>query len=318
MLPKIERILCPVDFSEFSAKAYDYAYSLARHYGAKLLLQHVVAPIGGSYPLYVLPGASLATIDWDLTADAEKRLKEIVEKRASNGCQAEFVVHKGSIPEAILAFAESQHIDMIVMGTHGRRGWDRLVTGSVTERVLRKARCPVLVVRKPVHDFVDPNVTDNVVRLQKILACTDFSENSSAALDYALSLAQEYRAELTIVHVLEEFPGTDLPARTQEIEHKLRQSIPSKALDLCRVELKVRVGQPYQEIIQLAVEDRTDLMVLGVRGRSATDLAVFGSTTNRVIQLGPCPVLAVHTDPGLQSEEPCVFCATKADKTGSM
>lgn len=318
MLPQIDRILCPVDFSQFSTKAYDYAYSLARHYGAKLLLQHVVAPIGGSYPLYALPGASLATIDWDLTADAEKRLKEIVEKRASNGCQAEFVVHKGYIPEAILAFAASQHIDMIVMGTHGRRGWDRLVTGSVTERVLRKAGCPVLVVRKPVHDFVDPNVTDNVVRLQKILFCTDFSENSSAALEYAVSLAQEYLAELTNGHVLEEFPGTDLPAKTQEIEHKLRQAIPPKVLDLCRVELKVRMGKPYQEIIQLAVEDRTDLVVLGIRGRSATDLAVFGSTTNRVIQLGPCPVLAVHAGPGLQSEEPCVFCATRADKTGSM
>lgn len=317
MLPKIERILCPVDFSEFSTKAYDYAYSLARHYGAKLWLQHVVAPIGGSYPLYVVPD-TFAAIDWNMTADAEKRLKEIVERRVTNGCRAEFVVHTGAIPEAILSFAESQHIDMIVMGTHGRRGWDRLVTGSVTERVLRKARCPVLVIRKPVHDFVDPNVTDNAVRLQKILFCTDFSENSSVALEYALSLAQEYRAELTIVHALEEFPGMDLPSKTREIEHKLRQAIPSKARDLCRVELKVRVGQPYQEIIQLAVEDRTDLVVLGVRGRSATDLAVFGSTTHRVIQLGPCPVLAVHTDAGLQSEESCVFCATRAPKTGSV
>lgn len=317
MPPKIERILCPVDFSEFSMKAYDYAYSLARRYGAKLLLQHVVAPIGGSYPLYVVPD-TFAAIDWDMTAYAEKRLKEIVEKRASNGYQTEFVVHTGPIPEAILSFAESQHTDMIVMGTHGRRGWDRLVTGSVTERVLRKARCPVFVVRKPVHDFVEPSVTDNVVRLQKILLCTDFSENSSAALDYALSLAQEYRAELTIVHVLEEFPGTDLPAKTSEIEHKLRQAIPLKALDLCRVELKVRVGKPYQEIIQLALEDRTDLVVLGVQGRSAADLAVFGSTTHRVIQFGPCPVLAVHSDAGLQSEESSVCCATTAHKAGSL
>src|SRR5690242_10659840 len=318
MLPKIERVLCPVDFSEFSAKAYDYAYSIARHYGAKLLLQHVVAPIGGSYPLYVIPDASLATINWDLTADAEKRLKEIVEKHASNGFLAEFVVHSGLIPEGILSFVESRHIDMIVMGTHGRRGWDRLVTGSVTERVLRHARCPVLVIRKSVHDFVDPNVADKAVRLQKILFCTDFSENSSAALEYALSLAQEYRAELTIVHVLEEFPGTDLPSKTRQIEQKLRQTIPSRARDLCRVELKVRVGKPYQEIIQLAVEDRTDLIVLGVRGRSTTDLAVFGSTTHRVIQLGPCPVLAVHTDAGLQSEESCEFCVTRVPKTGSM
>lgn len=296
-MQKIERILCPVDFSEFSAKAYDYAYSLARHYEAKLFLEHIISPVGATYPHAMLPDGAVAAIYWDLSADAEKRLTEMAEKRASDGFQPEFVVHKGFVPETLLTFAEEQSADLIVMGTHGRRGWDRLMMGSVTESVLRKARCPVLAVRKPAHDFVDPKRPHDIVHLRKILFCTDFSENSSVALEYALSLAQEYQAELTVLHVLEEFPATDLPARTQEVEHKLLEPIPPDALDWCTLKAKVRVGKPYQEIIQLALEDQTDLIVLGVRGRGALDLAVFGSTTHRVIQFGPCPVLAVHMEP---------------------
>jgi nucleotide-binding universal stress UspA family protein len=295
---KIERVLCPIDFSEFSATAFDYACSLARYYEAKLFLEHVVSPVGATYPRYMLPDAAVATIYWDLSADAGKRLQEMVKKRASNGFQPELVVHKGLVPETILTFAKEQAVNLIVMGTHGRRGWDRLMTGSVTESVLRKALCPVLAVRKPAHNFVDPKQGDDIIHLRKILFCTDFSENSSAALEYALSLAQEYRAELTVLHVLEEFPGRELQTKTEEVEHKLREPIPPDALDWCSVKTRVRVGKPYQEIIQLALEDQIDLIVLGVRGRSAADLAVFGSTTHRVIQLGPCPVLAVHMEAG--------------------
>lgn len=294
---KIERVLCPVDFSEFSVKAYDYAYSLARHYEAKLFLEHVVSLVGTTYPHAMLPDGTVATIYWNLANDAEKQLQEMVNERRWNGCRSEIVVQKGFVQEAILKLAEDQSVDLIVMGTHGRRGWDRLMMGSVTESVLRKARCPVLAVRKPAHDFIDPKQPHDVVHLRKVLFCTDFSENSSVALEYALSLAQEYQAELTVLHVLEQFPGPDLTAKTQEVEHKLREPILPDALDWCTVKTVVRVGKPYQEIIQFAVEDQTDLIVLGVRGRGTLDLAVFGSTTHRVIQLGPCPVLAVHKEP---------------------
>jgi len=293
---KIERILCPIDFSEFSTTAFDYACSLARYYEAKLFLEHVISPVGATYPYYVLPDAAVATIYFDLTADAEKRLQEMVNEHAQDGFQPELVVHKGFVPQTILTFAKERAVNLIVMGTHGRRGWDRLMMGSVTEHVLRKAPCPVLAVRKPAHDFVDPKQGDEIIRLRKILFCTDFSENSSAALEYALSLAQEYRAELTVLHVLEEFPGRELQTKIEGIEHQLREPIPPDALDWCTVKAKVRVGKPYQEIVQLALEDQTDLIVLGVRGRNAVDLAIFGSTTHRVIQLGPCPVLAVHIE----------------------
>lgn len=294
---KIERILCPVDFSECSEKAYDYAYSLARHYEAGLFLKHIISPFEVTYPHAMVPDGALATMYGELTADAEKRLAELVKKYPSNGFKPNCAVQRGFVSDTILASAEEQSADLIVMGTHGRRGWDRLMMGSVTEWVLRKARCPVLAVRKPAHDFVDPKQPQDIIHLKKILFCTDFSENSYVALEYALSLAEEYQAELTLLHVLDGFPPQNLQAETQEAEHKLRQPIPPDSLDWCTVKTAVQPGMAYREILKLAQQDQTDLIILGVRGRNAVDLAIFGSTTHRVLQLSPCPVLTVHMKP---------------------
>jgi nucleotide-binding universal stress UspA family protein len=292
---KIERIICPVDFSEFSAKAYDYAYSLARHYGAELFVEHVVQPLTVTYPNYGFPESTAYDLYGSLATDAEQRLKELVQTRSWNGLQPEWVVQKGLAADSILGFAETQGANLIVMGTHGRRGLDRLAMGSVAERVLRKAQCPVLVVRKPAHDFVDPRDLSEPVHLSKILLCTDFSDYSLRALDYAFSLAMEYNAELTLLHVLENVhASTDLGAIVAEAKECLANCAPKEAGDRCKFKCVVRIGKPYQEIIQLSLEMQSDLVIMGVRGRNALNLALFGSTSHRVIQLGSCPVLAVH------------------------
>ncbi|HEV2177566.1 MAG TPA: universal stress protein [Terriglobia bacterium] len=292
---KIERIVCPVDFSEYSTKAYDYAYSLAKHYRAKLFLEHVVQPLQVPYPYYAFPEATVNDVYWNVSGDAEKRLKDLATSRVWNGLQPEWVVQKGFVPDTILEFAEQQSANLIVMGTHGRRGIDRVTMGSVTEKVLRKARCPVLAVRKPAHDFVNPEEGRDPVRLRRILLATDFSDYALRALDYGFSLAMEYNAELTLMHVLEDVPASpDLQTATKEAISRLENPIPQDARNWCSIKSVVRIGKPYQEIIQLALEAQSDLVILGVRGRNALDLALFGSTTHRVIQLGSCPVLAVH------------------------
>jgi len=290
---KIERILCPVDFSDFSAKAYDYAYSLARHYGSKVYLEHVVQPLTAAYPYYAFPD-SVNRVFWNLNVDAEKRLHELAKKHAWNGLQPDFIVQDGYPVESILSFAREKAVDLIVMGTHGRQGLDRLTMGSVTEKVLRKARCPVLAVRKPAHDFIGAENGADPVQLRKILFCTDFSEHSRRALEYASSLAMEFNAELTLLHVLEAAASEHLQSATAAALDQLEKLAPPAARDWCTVKTTVRLGKPYQEIIQLALESQTDVVVMGVRGRNALDLALFGSTTHRVIQLGNCPVLAVH------------------------
>jgi len=292
---KIERILCPVDFSEYSIRAYDYAYSLAKHYGAQLVVEHVVQPITVTYPYYGFPDVTAYDVYWNISSDAEKRLQDLVRTHQLNGVRPEWVVEKGVAPDAILSLADERAASLIVMGTHGRRGLDRLAVGSVTERVIRRARCPVLAVRKPAHDFISPDVAGDPVRLQRILLCTDFSAHSEKALDYAFSLAMEYNAEVTLLHVLEDLPAAkDLLRATSEAMHALEDAVPKEAPNWCKVKCLVRMGKPYQEIIQLAQESQSDLVILGVRGRNALDLALFGSTTHRVIQLGGCPVLAIH------------------------
>jgi nucleotide-binding universal stress UspA family protein len=291
---KIERILCPMDFSEFSVRAYGYAQSLAKRYAAKLYVEHVVQPLGTAYPYYVFP-ETVNQIYGNMADEARQHLQEFVKIHTRDGIQTEFVVETGPVSQCILSFSESQSIDLIVMGTHGRHGVDHLTMGSVTEKVLRKAQCPVLAVRRPAHDFVSPGKEGEPVRLQRILYCADFSQQSERALSYALSLAMEYNAELTLLHVLEGVPRSDnLEKETERIQQQLWQPIPSDASNWSTIKSVVRIGKPYQEIIQLALEAHTDLVIMGVRGRSALDLALFGSTTHRVLQLGPCPVLAVR------------------------
>jgi nucleotide-binding universal stress UspA family protein len=293
---KMKRILCPVDFSDCSAKAYDYAYSLARRYEAKLYVEHVVQVLQSAYPYYNFPDIAGSSIYWDVSKSAEERMRALIKDHSFNGFQPEMVVHKGFLPDSILAFAQNIQADLVVMGTHGRRGLDRFVMGSVTESVLRKAVCPVLAVRKPAHDFVHPEQTQEPVRLKRILLCTDFSRFALRAMQYALSLAQEYNSELTLLHVVDDVGKQGAEAVMREVHHRLEQLVPEDARNWCAVRTAVRIGKPYGEIIQAAVEQQSDVIILGVRGHGALDLAVFGSTTHRVLQLGPCPVLAVHDE----------------------
>lgn len=290
---KIENILCPVDFSEFSVKAFDYAYSLARRYDAKLYLEHVIRPL--TEFSYRTPQPWMHEYYEKSRTESGEELRKMIAKQATNSFKPEIVVEIGFPDETILDFAQKQPIDLIVMGTHGLRGADLWMMGSVTEKVIRKARCPVLAVRKPMHDFVAPKETDDPVQLRKILLATDFSDHGQRAFAYAISLAMEYNAELTLLHVLDDIPhGQELSSVTARLIHDLEAPVPPDARNWCTIKSTVRVGKPYQEIIQLALDSQTDLIVLGVRGRSGTGLALFGSTTYRVLQLGSAPVLAVH------------------------
>jgi nucleotide-binding universal stress UspA family protein len=293
-MPELRRILCPVDFSACSASAYRHALSLARHYRATLFVLHIVE-------LWRYPSADFAASADSfeefcrvLSEKSSERLQDFVKRYPIEEIKPECVVQRGDASDSILSFATAQHADMIVMGTHGRRGVDRLMLGSVTERVMRKASCPALVVRPPPHEVLSPGELRDPVHLRRILFCTDFSEAAHRALDYALSLMAEYGAELTLLHVLEDLPGSADPAdATATVIEQLEKLIPPERRQTGGMKSVVHIGQPYQQIIQFASEAQTDLVIMAVHGRGALDLAVFGSTTYRVIQLGPCPVLVV-------------------------
>jgi len=293
-MQQIERILCPIDFSDFSVTAYDYAQSLAWHYKATLFLEHVIDSLTPFYPYHAFPDA-YNDICRKLRADAEQQLREFAKKHSWRGIQPRCNVEDGVATDLILRLAEAEAVNLIVMGTHGLGGLDHLALGSVTEKVLRKARCPVLAIRKPAHAFAPPGGEPDLVQLHRILYCTDFSDHSEQAFDHAISLAAEYHAELTALHVLEDLPSSaDIENETAKVLERLEKRISAEARKNGTTKAAVRIGKAYQQIIELALESQTDLIVMGVRGRHALDLVVFGSTTYRVVQLGPCPVLVVH------------------------
>jgi nucleotide-binding universal stress UspA family protein len=293
---EIKLIHCPIDFSEFSVRAYRHAQSLAEHYRAKVVVQHVVE-------VWRHPSASFATSTalYDeycqtLRGNGKLQLQEFVRNHTHDDALPDVVVEEGMAPDSILSFAQAQKSDLIVMGTHGLRGFDRLMLGSVTDRVMRRAPCPVMAVREPPPDLMAAGEERRYTHhLNQILACTDFSEDSVRGLNYGISATAEYNAELTVLHVLEEAPsaarrGEAIAAATEQLE----KLIPPEKCKGLKVKTAVRMGKPYREIIQLAQEAKTDLVTMGVRGRGALELEVFGSTTYRVMQLGPCPVLTVH------------------------
>jgi nucleotide-binding universal stress UspA family protein len=289
---KIEKILCPVDFSDFSTSGFEYAVSFAARYKAKLYVQHVIESVTALFTYENLPG--WREVYAEFRAAAEEALEKLIASRVSQHVQPETVLQVGDPADLILKFAQKETIDLIVMGSHGRRGLDRLITGSVTQRVVRKAHCPVLAVRKPIHEFAS-QAPDGGLEIRKILLASDFSDHAHHAFGYALALAMEYHAELTLLHVLEDVPRhQELQCETARLIRELEAPLPSDARSRCTIKSVVRLGKPYGKIIQLATESQTDLIVMGVRGRGALDVAVFGSTTNRVLQLGPCPVLSVH------------------------
>jgi nucleotide-binding universal stress UspA family protein len=294
MVPgRIERILCPVDFSEVSEKAYRYAQSIACHYRAKLILQHVLESWQYSMNYYSVTPEVYESVRQTLLSGAKQELQQLVDKYT--GVKPECIVEEGMSTDAIVYLAQVRAANLIVMGTHGRSGFDHLMLGSVTEHVLRHASCPVLAVPGERPDESPKSPADNSVQVRQILCCVDFSEHSQRALQHAFSVAQAYGADLTVLHVLDNLGEFyDAGKESTAAMDKLQKLVAPLTLAPERIHLEVRLGKPYKEILDLAAERQIDLIVTGVRGRNSVDLAVFGSNAYRVIQFYPRPVLTVR------------------------
>jgi nucleotide-binding universal stress UspA family protein len=212
------------------------------------------------------------------------------------------VTECGNVHREILDQADALEADLLVMGSHGRSGFDRLLLGSITEKVMRKADCPVMVV--PPH--ADHPVAAGDVGFDRILCAVDFSDCSLVALNYALSIAEEADARITVVNVLEKPPELDAHPMSEDFNveavraaaeaerlRQLRALIPKKVLPYCTVETTVWEGRAWRGILALAAERKSDLIVMGVKGRGALDLTLFGSNTHDVIRGATCPVLTV-------------------------
>jgi len=299
---RISRVLCPIDFSETSRHAIEQAAAIAGWYRAQLTVLHVYSPVFMPVPMLPAPG--------DRVADSELErvrgeARAFLDASPSAGVDVDLTLAVGSAAAQILDRAAALPADLIVMGTHGASGFEHAMLGSVTEKVLRRATCPVLTVPPRAH------VTSRLP-FRRIVCAVDFSEWSSAALVLAASVAQESGASLALVHVLE-WPWDEPPppvfsawpehaAALSEFRRYLvtsatnrLESIASEVADDRSVAtVHVAHGKPYVQLLRVAADLDADLIVLGVHGRNPIDLAVFGSTTNQVVRRATCPVLTLR------------------------
>jgi nucleotide-binding universal stress UspA family protein len=302
----IRRILCPIDFSEHSRRALDHAVAIARWYGSAITVLHVFSPAPvaafGAGPVMLEPIA-LPSLDREQVL---AQTSAFAEAARAPGVAIEAIVREGSVAGEILERAARIEADLLVIGTHGRSGFDRLLLGSVTEKVLRQAGCPVMTVPARLQGGVHAGP----VLYKRILCPVDFSPSSLQALDYALSLAQEADGRLIVHHVIaHEFEnagetaavvvdagmtvGDFLKAREAAIQRRLQELV-AGAPEFCHVEPLVTHGKPWREVLRAAGELQSDLIVMGVQGRGAADLLFFGSTTQHVVRQASCPVLTLR------------------------
>jgi nucleotide-binding universal stress UspA family protein len=301
----IRRILCPIDFSDASTHAIDHAVAFASWCKARITALHVYSTSLVPIPGVDLSGQGEATDDTGVET-LRTRIASHCKAARTAGIDLDIVIESGQPASHILERAASLPADLIVMGTHGTSGFQHLVLGSVTERVLRKASCAVLTV---------PPRAQGTSRLpfRRLLCAVDFSDSSLTALQYAFSLARESDAELTILHVIEwpwrepPSPSTnDLPpAQALALAEYRRyceqsattrlKSLGPEAVSATRPPVtRISHGKPYVETLRVAADDSADLIVIGVHGRNPLDLHVFGSTANQLVRRATCPVLTVR------------------------
>jgi nucleotide-binding universal stress UspA family protein len=296
---EFKHILSPVDFSDSSARSLAHAAALARWYDATLTVLHVavtfeVLPVKGAV------GVPMPAIQSAAEDDANQRLRELLGAGGLTE-KAVAIARTGDPAKTIVDEAVTNKADLLVMGTHGRRGFNRLLLGSVTESVLRQAPCPVLTVPPRT-----PTELSDVVTFKRILCPTDFSVSARRALEFALDLARQADGRVTVLHAIEwlaeEEPRTRGHFNVPEFRRYLEEDARTQLAELvagepttwAEIESEIVFGRAYREILRAAETRQSDLIVMGVQGRGGLDLAVFGSATQQVVRGASCPVLTVR------------------------
>jgi len=296
---QVKTILCPTDGSPFAEGALRHAIVLARWFGAEIAATHVyeAPPVA----LGRIAGPRLSIDDAEL-ARVEDELKRFLAPATEAGLPTSLRVAIGDPVDEILRMAESIPADLVVMGTHGRSFYERLVIGSVTEKLLRRCAMPVIAVPAPKHHPVEARQ----ILFETIVCAVDFSPASLRALDYAFWLAKLAKGRLVLVHVLEQFAGAGSTDETPFDVSDYRQSLEATAGERLRAvfadyqepELKpdfvVVTGRAGPQIARLAAEREAGLVVMGVVGRGAVDLTLFGSAANHLVRTATCPVLTIR------------------------
>ena len=277
----IHKILCPTDFSDFSASALTESVRLARWFGAEVTVVHVIPfalPIAGDIG-YVQAAEEEAAA----REEALERLQNFVNASKHAGVAIRTVCRQGDPCHEIRELARETGADLVVMGTHGRSGFKRLMLGSVTEAVLNRPPAPVLTVNR--------ELPERKGLFRTVLCAIDVSEWSAGTIAVAEAIADEGAKRLLVLNVMEHpFDASGALERTTLAG--LHRLIPGAARRSYRIDERVTFGEPDREIMAVAAEEAADVVVMGTRG-AGTLGHLFGSTVRSVVRDAACPVLVV-------------------------
>jgi nucleotide-binding universal stress UspA family protein len=300
---RLRHVLCPFDFSEVSTRALEQAGVLTRASGARLTVLHVFLSVMPTTGLNALDAGTAQVIEPADLEELRDKVAAVCRSAIDADARVDIIIVGGAPAPSILDHAALNSVDLIVMGTHGTSGFQHLLLGSVTEKVLRRAACPVLTV--PPRAAGTPTAS-----FRQVLVAVDFSDCSKLALKAAATMADS-AAMMTLLHVMEwpwhepPVPGMEgMPASQVEALLDYRRYLETSATDGLKglaaglpgrtVATEVRFGKAYRELLDAAGERKADLIVIGVRGRGPVDIGFFGSTANHVVRAAACPVLTVN------------------------
>ncbi len=268
----IQNILLATDFSTFSDAALPYAAGFAKRYGSTLFIVTVLAGVYDFLPAH--PSR--------MEQDAQRRLEFLLGSSIFEGIEQKGIVGRGDVFPVLQELIRQNRIDLVILGTHGRKGFERLVLGSVAEDVFRHTTCPVLTV----GPLVKPN--SHPSELRHVLFATSFGEETKHGLPYALSIAEEHQAKFTLLHAV--------PGQESDIGEKLVTMMPPDANLKIRPEFIVKTGDPAETIVATAAEIDADLIVMGVHRTAAVATHGARGTAYKVVCQAHCPVLTVGAD----------------------
>ncbi|MEO8358992.1 MAG: universal stress protein [Vicinamibacteria bacterium] len=292
-------VLCPLDFSDFSEPSLRQAVSFARRSNARVVALHVI-------PFAAPPRMSAGALDAgfldippaflaERRSDVAKQLRDVAHICASEGVDIEIEIREGDPWREIEATARSLPADLVVLGTHGRGGWDRFVMGSTTEKLIRRLPCPVLTLGPPQLEQRGPS-------FRIVLCAVDLTPESTVTLDLSLAFAEKTFAEVVLLHVVDSgrlewapkgpqgFATSFVKATISDAEERLKQMILSSK-SYATVASRIATGTAWREIVRAAEEIHADLIVVGAHGQKDMGPAFLGSTASHVIRHATCPVL---------------------------
>lgn len=297
----VKNVLFATDFSPTSESALPYAAAICRRFGSTLHTVHVLSEAG----LLMMAGGvdyvSMGTIYEDAENEAKERLDQISEH--IEGIPHRNYVRHGQVWKTLADIIAENEVDLLVVGTHGRTGLGRLLLGSVAENILRHAPCPVLTVGPKVsgraklpelfsrgRDLAPPEL-----ELRQIVFATNFARNAALAASDAIALAQEFRARLTLMHVIEDY--TELGSEPGAIEdslHRLRELIPKNSQLQHVPETLLEFGNAPERILKAAAEREADMIILGARSSEIGATHLPWSAAHHVIAQARCPVMTIR------------------------